>query len=234
MGEQRHSVGSAPEAAESVLGVFAKRPIPGAVKTRLAAATSPEWAARVADAFLRDTLDRLSVVAGHRVVAYAPARDQAFFEELAAGRFVTVPQVDGDLGIRMEAFVQAATDGGAKRVVLVGTDSPTLPVTFVEEAFARLRSVDVVLGPATDGGYYLIGCGPRIPPIFRGPAWGQRTVLAETINRISGMAWRLALLPPWYDVDTVDEWQFLEHHVKALLCAGQCPQLTVTLPLLVI
>jgi glycosyltransferase A (GT-A) superfamily protein (DUF2064 family) len=81
----------------------------------------------------------------------------------------------------------------------------------------------VVLGPATDGGYYLLGCGPKVPPIFDGIAWGRATVLRETIARLSAPSWRVALLPPWYDVDTAEDWAMLRGHLAALRRAGIAP-----------
>ena len=213
-----------------VLGLFAKRPAPGAVKTRLG--PSPDWAARVARAFLLDTVARLSAVAARRVIAFAPADAAAEFAALAAGRFALTPQADGDLGRRLSAFLAAQLESGAESVVLVGADSPTLPVGYVEQAFEELRTADVVLGPAADGGYYLLGCGRRLPPIFDGVAWGASRVLAETVARLADPAWRLALLPPWYDVDTPDDWELLRGHVAALRRAGAHPGVPYTEALL--
>src|SRR5262245_11705482 len=123
----------------------------------------------------------------------------------------------------MEAFFRARFASGAERVVLLGTDSPTLPVAWVEAAFARLDAADVVLGPATDGGYYLIGCARRVPQVFTGVAWGRPTVLAETVARLTDPRRRLALLPPWYDLDTITDWQMLQGHLRALRRAGIDP-----------
>jgi hypothetical protein len=214
-----------------VLGLFAKRPVAGQVKTRLAAAASPEWAARVAAAFLHDTVRRLARVPARRVLAFAPADAGPDFAALVGDRFALVPQGAGDLGRRMAAFVAAQLADGAGAVVLVGADSPTLPPAFVEQAFDELERADVVLGPATDGGYYLLGCR-RLPPVFDGLAWGSNRVLADTVARLAGPGWRLALLPPWYDVDTPDDWQMLRGHVAALRHAGLDPDLPHTLPLL--
>jgi rSAM/selenodomain-associated transferase 1 len=197
------------------LGVFAKRPVPGAVKTRLAAATSPEWAARVAEAFLADTLDRLAEVDARRVLAFAPADAEPFFHGIARGRFIVSTQSEGDLGRRMAAFLGEQLALGAAAVVLVGTDSPTLWSNYVDQAFRVLEWADVVLGPATDGGYYLIGCAHRVPPIFDGITWGGPHVLAQTVARLPA-EYRLALLNPWYDVDTLDDWRALCGHLLAL------------------
>jgi rSAM/selenodomain-associated transferase 1 len=203
-----------------VLGLFAKQPRPGSVKTRLG---PPEWGARVARAFLLDAIARLSAVAAHRVIAFTPANAGDEFAALAGGRFALTAQQDGDLGQRMSAFIAAHLESGADAVVLIGADSPTLPVEYVERAFEELQRADVVLGPALDGGYYLVCCGRRLPPIFDGIAWGTGRVLADTVARLSDPSWRLTLLPPWYDVDAPDDWQLLRGHVAALRRAGADP-----------
>ena len=157
------------------------------------------------------------------MLGFAPADREADFAAVAAGRFALAPQADGDLGRRMAAFVERQLEDGARAVVLVGADSPTLPVEHVERAFAELERTDVVLGPATDGGYYLIGCGPTRPPLFEGIAWGAASVLADTAAALTDPRWRLSLLPPWYDVDTPDDWTMLGGHIAALRRAGVDP-----------
>lgn len=216
---------SAGQDKQAVLGLFAKWPQPGAVKTRLAAETSSEWAARVAAAFLQDTLDRLAAFPARRILVFAPrAAATAAFTALAAGRFILTPQIEGTLGQRMAAFFQQHLRAGAGKVVLLGTDSPTLPLALVEQAFRELDRADLVLGPATDGGYYLIGCGSRLPPVFDGITWSGSGVLAETVARLEDPTWTLALLPPWYDVDTLADWRMLRGHLRALRRAGIDPQ----------
>jgi rSAM/selenodomain-associated transferase 1 len=207
---------------DRVLGLFAKWPAPGAVKTRLAAG-DPARGVRVAQAFLLDALERLAAVDARRVLVFAPAEREAEFAAVVAGRFALVPQAAGDLGQRLAAFVEQELDSGAWAVVLVGADSPTLPVAHVDQAFAALEHADVVLGPATDGGYCLAGCGPRRPPLFESIPWGTDRVLAETIAALGDPQWRLAVLPPWYDVDTPESWAMLCGHLAALRRAGIDP-----------
>src|SRR6266571_284397 len=89
-----------------VLGLMAKQPLPGLVKTRLATETSPEFAARVAEAFLSDSLDRLATIEARRVLAFAPREAESYFSNLVRGRFLLTPQVEGDLGRRMAAFFE--------------------------------------------------------------------------------------------------------------------------------
>jgi rSAM/selenodomain-associated transferase 1 len=205
---------------ERALGLFAKWPASGRAKTRLADSADPAWAARVARAFLLDAVHRLAAVNARRVLAFTPPDREADFAAVAAGRFELTPQTDGDLGRRMAAFVHRQVMGGARSVVLVGADSPTLPLEYVERAFAELERCDVVIGPAADGGYYLIGCGPRHPPLFEGVAWGTARVLEDTVAALADPCWRLAMLPPWYDVDTPQDWAMLRGHLAALRRAG--------------
>lgn len=219
-------------AGPHVLGLFAKQPVPGHVKTRLATGATPEWAAHVAAAFLYDAVERLAHIDARRVLAFASDDAGPYFADVVKDRFELVPQGPGDLGQRMARFFGNQLAAGARSVVLLGTDSPTVPLDYVERAFAELEKADVVLGPATDGGYYLIGCGPRLPPVFDGIAWSGFQVLADTVARLSGPSWRLALLPPWYDVDTVADWQVLRGHLVALQRAGIDPQLPQTLALI--
>jgi rSAM/selenodomain-associated transferase 1 len=214
---------SAPSRA-ATLGIFAKWPYAGAVKTRLASATSPSWAARVADAFLRDVLARMSGIAARRVIAFAPDDAEALFAELAGAAYQLWPQPDGDLGCRMEAFLHARFSSRSEPVVLIGTDSPNLPVSYIERAFDALDRADVVLGPCSDGGYYLLGCAHGVPAVFRDIEWGTSRVLLDTITRLRRTQQRLVLLPAWYDVDTIDDWRLLRGHLAAMRRAGLDPE----------
>jgi rSAM/selenodomain-associated transferase 1 len=212
----------------ATLGLFAKWPQSGQVKTRLAAATSPAWAADVAHAFLRDALRRLGAIACRRLLAFAPLDLAEQFRALADPTFELRPQATGDLGQRLAAFFSEALADGAERVVVVGTDSPTLPVALVSAALQQLHDADVVLGPATDGGYYLLGCARRLPPLFEGIAWSTPEVTTATVARVRSAGLRLALLPPWYDVDTLDDWRMLCGHLQAMRCAGIDPEVPHT------
>jgi len=209
----------------NILGIFAKQPIAGQVKTRLAAATSPAFAAQVAEAMLRDTLLRLATIDAERWLVFAPADAGPAMAELAGPRYQLAPQGDGDLGRRMQRFFERHVRTDHDRAVLVGADSPSLPVEYVRQALADLQHAEVVLGPATDGGYYLIGCARSMPPIFDGIAWGGPTVLRDTIGRLAASTC-LALLPPWYDVDTFADWRVLQGHVAALRRTGVDPGLS--------
>jgi glycosyltransferase A (GT-A) superfamily protein (DUF2064 family) len=190
-------------------------------------------------------VDCLAQIDAVRILAFTPPTAHGYFAEIGQRRFELLPQTEGDLGQRMAAFFGAQLEAGAAAVVLVGTDSPTLPPSFIVQAFQELQTVDVVIGPSMDGGYYLIGCMARsrffqgvdrdqatpsrepgratLPPVFEGISWGAHTVLSETMTALRDPELRLALLPPWYDVDTLDGWRMLRGHVAALRRAGLDP-----------
>jgi rSAM/selenodomain-associated transferase 1 len=210
-------------ASPCILAVFAKQPMPGEVKTRLAAQVNPDWAAVIAEAFLCDTLQRLASMPVKRMLVITPALAGEYFSKLGRAGFYLARQADGNLGQRLETFFREQFESGARAVVAVGSDSPTMPTHFVEQAFQCLGNVDVVIGPATDGGYYLLGCSRLIPELFRRIDWGASTVLRDTVAALGDPGIRLNLLPPWYDVDTLDDWRMLHGHVSALRRAGLDP-----------
>lgn len=212
----------------NLLGIFAKQPTVGAVKTRLAAATSAAFAQRVAQGFLEDTLDRCAKVDAERSIVYAPAAATAFFQSAAGGQYELTPQEHGDLGQRLQSFFTQARQRGFTRIIAIGADSPTLPIEWIADAFIYLESHDVVIGPAVDGGYYLIGVATREFNLFDAIPWSTSRVLGSTMERLKTTDARLALLPPWYDVDTVDDWTSLCGHVKAMRLAGINPGVPAT------
>src|SRR5687768_10328940 len=212
--------------SEPSLGLFAKCPRPGQVKTRLAEAASPEWAARVAAAFLADTVERMAAIAARRFLVHAPDEATPDLVALAQDRFELAPQGPGDLGERLMRFLEARLASGP--VVVIGADSPTLPPSFVEFAFFMLSGCDVVLGPATDGGYYLLGCRRLLPSLFSGIDWGGPHVLRQTVERLAGPDASLVVLQPWYDVDTLDDWHMLVGHLAAERRAGADPHVPHT------
>jgi hypothetical protein len=214
----------------AVLGIFGKRPDPGSVKTRLAAECGPEFAAQAHEAMMLDIIDtwgtsRILAPGGRRVVVFSPEEAGPWFDVRVPEACVLQAQVGEDLGSRMRSFFAGEFEDGAERVVLIGSDSPTLDPTIVISAFLCLENRDLVLGPATDGGYYLIGCKPPVPPLFDRVDWGTDQVLAQTIERLAETDRSVAILPPWYDVDTPEDWRMLRGHLAALSRAGMNPDL---------
>lgn len=117
---------------------------------------------------------------------------------------------------------------GATRAVIVGTDIPSLPAQHIRQAFDLLSNKDVVLGPSTDGGYYLVGLSRPIRSIFQNIEWSTDRVFIQTLERIYSADLSLGLVPPWYDIDTPEELDFLLAHARALEQAGQLTSLTHT------
>ena len=202
--------------------VFVKNPIPGAVKTRLQTRYAPDQVAALYTAFVRDVLARAeSIDVDRRVVAFDPpdaeSEVRALFGRKALWQFV--PQVQDDLGVRMREALVQQLDAGASATVLIGTDIPSLPAHHITQAFDLLRAKDVVLGPSTDGGYYLVGVSKSTPEIFEDVEWSTPSVLSQTIDRVQRAGHTLGLVPPWFDVDTPDELDFLLAHAHATLLA---------------
>ena len=114
----------------------------------------------------------------------------------AVDRFRWEPQAPGDLGARLTAAFAAAFAGGARRVVAIGADAPLLGPGLVRRALRALRRRDAVIGPAADGGYYLVGLGKEVPGVFEGISWSTPSVLGETLRRIESGKLTHELLPP--------------------------------------
>jgi hypothetical protein len=192
---------------------------PHAAKTRLAGEIGAAAAARLADAFARDTLGACTrVKAVELLVCYAPGDARTYFAELApAARLVEQPQ--GDLGARLASAFDAAFALGATRAVAIGTDTPHLSPPTLGRAFAALANAGLVIGPARDGGYYLIGLREQRPELFAGIEWSTARVLEQTLARAQGLA--VARLDEDFDVDDRADLERLERRLAAR--AGACP-----------
>lgn len=184
------------------LGVFCKVPVPGKVKTRLCPPLTAEQACDLYAAFLRDLFGRLakSKKTGATVFFSGGAREE--LNGMVPDRYELVPQVEGNLGDRLVAAFSELLGGGTHAAVIIGSDSPDLPLPYLKRAFVKLKHKDVVLGPSFDGGYYLVGSRAPHPDLFSGIAWGGRGVFGQTVERVRDAGLSLALLPMWYDVDT--------------------------------
>lgn len=212
----------------TALVLFMKAPRPGEVKTRLTTRFTEAEAAELYLAFIRDTLDLAGMVAGVSLhVAFTPDDGQA---ELQSA--LDDPEVDwfaqrgGDLGKRLSnAFAMFLEEGRDKTVVL-GGDSPLLPRAYVDEAFEALDRRDVVLGPASDGGYYLIGLGRgektavRYANLFESIEWGTGRVLKQTREAIRACGLSCHELPPWYDVDRPADLDRVAREIQSLRAGG--------------
>ncbi len=187
----------------ALIYLFAKEPLPGLVKTRLSPQLEPRQAARCQRAFISDLVERVGRVPGVELVLAATPDYAAPWLATLSRRTGTplVWQGEGDLGARMARTLAAACRKNRTGVIL-GADIPDLPLAWVSEALAALSGPGTVIGPAADGGYYLIGCCGEVPPVFRlEAAWGGPGVFEETLARLHEMGQRVHVLPRWEDVD---------------------------------
>ncbi len=189
--------------------VFAKDPRPGSVKTRLTPFLSPEEAADLYKALIRDTLRTALCVPGAQTrVAFTPEEAETSLWSLAESKAIEwFPQSGDSLGSRLQAAFHHAFQHGASRVVTIGSDCPSLQPSVLSLALDALSGSDVVLGPATDGGYYLIGLAnkgsenDRYRTLFKDIAWSTETVYEQTLEAIDDLRLSLMELPECSDVD---------------------------------
>ena len=187
-----------------LLLVFVKEPSPGQVKTRLAQAIGAKAAAELYRLLTEEVLRRTAPRGSEhqRLVFFAPSQARAAMACWLPGETL-IEQVEGDLGARMAAAFEEAFRRGAQRALLIGTDVPGLSRELLIEGFASLEDHDLVLGPAQDGGYYLVGLDRPQPALFRSIAWSTSSVLANTVERAGALGLSVRLLEPLGDVDTV-------------------------------
>jgi len=197
--------------------VMAKAPLPGTVKTRLAGVYEDAEIAALAASFLADTVAAAKLVGPQVFVAYSPAGGQAIIEPIIGGGVEWIRQQGTDLGERMHAALDEAFEQGFAPLVMVGTDSPTLPPAAYQAALEILRGgkADVVLGPADDGGFYLIGVSAPQPALFHDVLWSGPTVLKQTKANSERAGLRLREVEPWYDIDTPEDLERLRADLLA-------------------
>ena len=218
--------------------VFAKNPVPNQVKTRLVPTLSPEQAATLYTAFVTDWCEILAKLPDvDLIVAYTPTAAQSDLQALIGDDAIYIPQIGVDLGERLASATQWAAEHKYTKILLVGSDSPTLPISYISKALTLLDSRDIVLGPSTDGGYYLIGFSVEtlettVPHIFKEIAWSTADVFQQTVVHIRSLKATLGLLPPWYDIDTAEDLAFLQAHTSAMRLAGETVQAVRTESLL--
>jgi uncharacterized protein len=188
--------------ARNALLVLAKRPAPGQTKTRLTPPLSLEQAAALYECLLRDTLDLIRRVPDVQpAIAFLPEDARGYFATLAPD-FELLPQLGSDLGARLDNALSHTLAQGFEQVAIMNSDGPTLPLSSLIAAFEALgNGADVVLGPADDGGYYLIGLKQPAPRLLREVRMSTSTVLADTLALAADEKLAVSLLPAWYDVD---------------------------------
>ncbi len=193
---------------KKALIIFAKQPIPGEVKTRLIPHLSPHEAALLYQLMLTDILDKTECLEEvDRILFYAGDQAAGDYFRGVFPAFPLRPQEGDDLGSRMEAAFARAFAMGYQAAAIIGTDSPDLPVAFIEDAFRLLEKsgTQAVFGPAEDGGYYLIAMKRLHRELFRGISWSTGQVFRQSMEKAGSLGLGVATLPPWHDVDTFED-----------------------------
>jgi rSAM/selenodomain-associated transferase 1 len=202
-----------------------KAPRSGEVKTRLVPPLCADEASHLSVCFVRDILENLLAVSERIPVdcyaAYSPPGSEALFRDLLPPQIRLLPPRSIGLAQSLPDAIEDLIAGGYEGACLVNADSPTLPSSLLVEAVTRLRAPGdrVVLGPATDGGYYLIGLKHPHRQLFRDIAWSTEQVYQQTAERAASIGLELATLPAWYDVDDAASLSWLCRE----LFAGQRP-----------
>lgn len=196
---------------EPLILLFVKAPIPSGVKSRLAATIGHEAALCLYKNFVLDILETLNRSRYPCRICYYPPDAGGMVADWLGPGYQYEPQEGGDLGERMEHAFRKAFSDGRDSGVLIGSDIPDLPECVLDEAINAVQKRDIAVGPAADGGYYVIGLTKNsIPPdLFRGIAWGSTTVYQETVKAALRAGLSVYELPVWRDVDTIDDLQDL-------------------------
>ena len=189
---------------KKALLIFAKRPVPGMVKTRLVPAISPEQAADLYRCMLGDIMAKVqSNPRFDSYLFYLETNGACDYFGIYAPGITLLPQKGKDLGEKMAEAFHAVFSRGYATAIIVGSDAPDLPLHYIEAAFDRLerRECEAVFGPCEDGGYYLLGMRMLNTALFRDVPWSSNEVLAVSLERAREAGIKVSLLPVWHDVD---------------------------------
>ncbi len=216
------------------LVIFTRFPEPGKAKTRLIPALGPERAASLARDMTHHTLARARELAQGFPVSVEVRFEGGDAEKMATAfgnGFPYRPQGEGDLGCRMDRSLAEASFEGAERIVIIGTDCPQITPELIRESFARLAKSDLVLGPAADGGYYLIGLRRPVSQLFTDVPWGSQRVLEETLGRAHELSLDVTLLKSLSDVDRPEDLA-VWHRVQCSCPGAPSGRISVIVPTL--
>jgi uncharacterized protein len=195
--------------------VFVKAPHPGQVKTRLGKSVGDRPAAQLYRCFTEDVLDTVETLDVDSHIFFAPAEAEAFLKDWLGEHRSYIPQQGTHLGERMAAAFRHSFSLGYERVLILGSDSPDLPHTFLTEALEALREKQAAIGPSKDGGYYTLGFTPSTfcPAVFGALPWSTPQVYPQTLEILKQHSCPVHVLPAWTDIDTLDDLrQFYRRH----------------------
>ncbi len=204
---------------KKALIIFVKAPLPGTVKTRLQKDLGRDETVRVYKSFITEITSQYAGMRGFdRLLGCAPAKDHEFLKEIAGkNKMKAFDQRGSDLGKKIVNAFKDYFKKGYTRVILIGSDSPTIPKEFIRKAFRALEKNDFVVGPCCDGGMYLIGARKKIESrLFQNIPWDTSDVLNMVLEKLYRYKIQFSMLPFWYDVDNIDDFKFLKLHLRYL------------------
>ena len=195
--------------------VFAKEPEIGRGKVRLSDELSQDQCLALYKAFLKDTLRLAETLECNiKMLAYDITAGAPGYLKRIDGNFILYRQEGNDLGQRMHNAFKFSSKVNSRQTVIIGSDSPNLPADYLKEAFWRLDTFDIVLGPCYDGGYYLVGLNTSCLEIFQDVKWSSESVFENTVENAVSLGKKIAILPEWYDIDDLDGLERLKQDLK--------------------
>lgn len=204
---------------KKALIVFVKAPLPGKVKTRLQPCLAPETIIEIYKSFITEILEKCGGLKRiSRFLGCAPTKEDDFLRAMTRMHKMRAFNQRGlNLGAKLVNAFKDFLKKGYGEVVIIGSDSPTIPLDYIRMAFSELRRNNVVIGPCCDGGLYLVGVKKKVvPDIFQDIPWDTSEVLNRTLRNLYALNIKFSMLPFWYDVDTIDDLRFLENHRQYL------------------
>jgi rSAM/selenodomain-associated transferase 1 len=185
--------------------IMAKAPIPGLVKTRMTPWLDPMVVSSLYHNFLLDKIEQVKNIGVQAFIAYTPETGLAFFRSIIPPGFDLINQVGADLGERLADISKSLFGQGFEKVLILDSDTPNLPVEYIQKGLDQLDKSDVILGPCEDGGYYLIGLRECQPLLFQDIPWSTSRVTEFTVKKAQSRDLSVFLLEKWYDIDTIDD-----------------------------
>ena len=201
------------------LVVMLKVPVTGQVKTRLVPPLTEKDAARLYRCFIQDTFSRVSILHDIDIIAaYTPKNLKLRVKKIVPAGTIIIPQKGKDLGQRLSNIFSELFTFGYKKIAIIGSDSPDLPSEYIKKSFSLLKGkTEIVIGPAEDGGYYLIAMSRNCKVLFINIPWSTDVVFQKTVERAKKAGVKSAILPTWYDVDEIENLKALRSNLKASL-----------------
>jgi rSAM/selenodomain-associated transferase 1 len=187
--------------------VFAREPLPGEVKTRLGVAIGDNAAAELYESMLLDVLKTTRQLSDVNTVVFWDCKKNSLPLMAERYRCSSRRQIPGDLGQRMQGAFEEMFADDCELCCIIGSDAPDLPLSYILQAYQLLETThtDIVLGPSTDGGYYLLGLRQVWPQLFANIPWSTPDVLEQSLAAAQGLGLTVSLLPEWQDIDTLED-----------------------------